>query len=397
MPASRLGEQGMTSPDSTPPSQSPGPKAFENVTQDSQIRIEESAVGSAIVSGSGNTVYVIHQTLESRREANPAEAAVAIGPNPYKGLSAFNENDADRYFGREVQVARLWQRFRELVESAGQPDAAPRVLPVLGPSGCGKSSLARAGFIPELARAPLPGKDRMRVAVMVPGTRPVEALAGVLAKAATQDAMPVSKTREFTDELNRQNTDGQYDGLRRIVNLMPEIQAAPLVVLVDQFEEVYSLCKEPQNPQALQDRQVFIENLLCAARDATGYLSVVITLRSDFLGETQRHPGLNQIVGSDQSVIVPAMTEDELRRAVAEPALRAGHGLDEATIALLVKDTEGRDGALPLLQFALARIWAGLGEGTAPAETYRAMNGVGGALADKAEALYTKLDGATPL
>jgi WD40 repeat protein len=96
-------------------------------------------------------------------------------------------------------------------------------------------------------------------------------------------------------------------------------------------------------------------------------------------------------VGSDQSVIVPAMTEDELHRAIAEPAKRAGHPLDEATIDLLVKDTEGREGALPLLQFALSRIWEGLSDGKTPAATYREMDGVGGALAGKAQELYEKL------
>ncbi|MEM6840058.1 MAG: AAA family ATPase, partial [Cyanobacteria bacterium P01_C01_bin.120] len=349
------------------------------------IRIEESAVGSAIVSGDGNTIYVIHQSAEQWRESISDEPAVAIGSNPYKGLAAFQESDADRYFGREEQVQRLWERFQALVEQSDRADAVPRFLPILGPSGCGKSSLARAGLIPELARKPLPGKSRMRVAVLVPGTHPVEALAGVLAKVATQDPMPVTKTREFTTELNLRTTAGLYDGMRRIADLMPQINDSPLVVLVDQFEEVYSLCKDPN------ERQAFIENLLCAASDATGNLSVVITLRSDFLGETQRHSLLNQVIGSDQSVIVPAMTESELRRAIAEPAKQAEYPLDEATIDLLVKDTEGREGALPLLQFALAQIWEGLGDGKTPAATYKEMGGVGGALAGKAQAIYDQL------
>ncbi|WP_346294308.1 AAA family ATPase [Sphaerothrix gracilis] len=386
----------MNASDSHQPSSNPAQTAFENVKagrdikayirQESNIRIEENAVGSAIVSGDHNTIYVIHQTTEHQHEARrPDDTAVSIGPNPYKGLAAFNENDADRYFGREGQVQRLWQRFQDLVEQSGRADAVPRFLPILGPSGCGKSSLARAGFIPELSRRPLPGKEQMRVAVLVPGTHPVEALAGVLAKVATQDPMPVTKTREFTTELKLPTAAGLYDGMRRIADLMPQIKDSPLVVLVDQFEEVYSLCKDPN------ERQAFIENLLCAASDPTGNLSVMITLRSDFLGETQRHPMLNQVIGSDQSVIVPAMTEAELRRAIAEPAKQVGHPLDEATVDLMVKDTEGREGALPLLQFALTRIWGELGEGTPPTETYRKMGGVGGALAGQAQEIYDKL------
>ncbi|MEO0828760.1 MAG: AAA family ATPase, partial [Cyanobacteria bacterium J06642_9] len=352
------------------------------------VRIEESAVGSAIVSGDGNTIYVIHQTTEQRYERQPTEGPSDIGPNPYKGLTAFKESDADRYFGREAQFERLLQRFQDLYTQA----SLPRFLPILGPSGCGKSSLARAGFIPALARQPLLGKDKMRVAVLVPGSHPLEALAGVLAKAATDDPLPVEKTEEFERVLRKPNDEGEYDGLRRIANLIPGIQDAPLVILVDQFEEVFSLRQDRHDPKEQALQQAFIDGLLQAASDPTGNVSVVITLRSDFLGETQQHKGLNQVIGSDQSVIVPAMTEDELREAIAAPAKQAGYPFDEAIIDLLVKDTEGREGALPLLQFALTRIWEGLIEGKAPADTYREMGGVGGALAGKAQDIYNHLD-----
>ncbi|MFZ4677873.1 MAG: ATP-binding protein, partial [Nodosilinea sp.] len=253
------------------------------------IQIQESAVGSAIVSGDGNTIYVIHQTTQQRQEPAAADTPVKLGPNPYKGLAAFTEQDGDRYFGREAQVERLWERFQRLVEQS----EVPRLLPILGPSGCGKSSLARAGLIPALAQRPVLGKAQLRVAVLVPGSHPLEALAGVLAKTATQDPLPVTKTREFATELGLISKEGAYDGLRRIASLIPQIHDAPLVVLVDQFEEVYSLCKDTD------ERQAFIDNLLTAAQDPSAQVSVVLTLRSDFLGETQRHPGLNQIIGSD--------------------------------------------------------------------------------------------------
>ena len=350
------------------------------------IRIEKSAVGSAIVSGDGNTIYVIQQTTEQQSRQPQADSLARIGPNPYKGLAAFKEADADCYFGREAQVERLWQRFQDLFEQSGRKNAVPRFLPILGPSGCGKSSLARAGLIPELARRPLPGKELMRVAALAPGTRPIEALAGVLAKATTQDPMPVTKTREFATELKLQTKVGNYDGLRRIADLMPNIKDSPLVVLVDQFEEVYSLCKD------IDERQAFIDALLCASADPAGNVSVVITLRSDFLGETQRHRLLNQVIGSDQSVIVSAMTENELHHAIAEPAKQAGRSLDEALVDLLIKDTEGREGALPLLQFSLTRIWQGLCENKEPLQTYREIGGVGGSLAGEAQRIYNKLD-----
>jgi hypothetical protein len=349
------------------------------------VQVEASTIGSAIVSGDGNSITIIHQATAAPVAAPPTPEIPepgAIGPNPYQGLAAFQEQDADRYFGREAQVERLWQRFQSLYEQT----ALPRFLPVLGPSGSGKSSLVRAGFIPELARRPLPGKTQLRVAVLVPGTRPVEALAGVLAKAATEDPLPVEKTAEFERVLKQPNEDGIYDGLRRIAALIPNIRAQPLVILVDQFEEVYSLCKDAEQ------RRVFIHGLLEAAHDPSGDVSVVITLRSDFIGETQRDAALNQVIGSDQSLLLPAMTVAELRRAISEPAKQAGQPLEAAIIEFLISDTKEREGALPLLQFALTRVWEGLNEGQAPADTYREMGGVGGALAGNAQKIYEKLD-----
>jgi WD40 repeat protein len=352
-------------------------KTIENKS----ITIEKDAVSSLIISGDGNKVVVYQSQFE--RTVVDSETTESIGPNPYKGLVAFYSEDSERYFGREKQIEKLWNLFRTLHENTTEPGAPLRLLPILGPSGCGKSSLARAGLIPELARRPLPGKHQARVAVFVPGAHPVEALATVLARIATNDQTPVAKTNEFEQVLKkaRNNT---YDGLRRIANVLPDIAVSPLVVLVDQFEEVYSLCKNKE------ERQIFIDNLIHAAGDSTGYVSIIITLRSDFLEEAQQHTALNQVIAA-KNVIVPAMSEDELRRAITKPAENAGHPLDEAVVTLLLKDTNGREGALPLLQFALTRIWEGLKKGVEPVKTLRDIGGVGGALAQEAERIFDSL------
>ncbi|MGB8699973.1 MAG: AAA family ATPase, partial [Thermosynechococcaceae cyanobacterium] len=306
--------------------------------------------------------------------------AAEIGPNPYKGLLAFHETDGDRFFGRDPQIQDLWKKFRTLHEA----ESATRLLTIYGPSGSGKSSLARAGLIPALARRPLPGRDRARGAVLVPGSHPLEALATVLARIATGDATPVAKTREFAAELKAVNSEGIYDGLRRIGDALPEIADKPLIVLVDQLEEVFTLCEDPA------ERDAFIRNLLCASGDRSKRVSAIVTLRSDFLGATQKHPQLNQLIAS-QGFFVAAMTVEGLREAITKPAELAGHPLDPSTVSLLIEQTEEREGALPLLQFALTRIWAGLAEGQEPAETLRAIGGVGGALAGEAERIYQSL------
>jgi hypothetical protein len=166
-----------------------------------------------------------------------------------------------------------------------------RLLAIVGPSGSGKSSVVRAGLVPELARRPIPGLANPRVAVVVPHTEPIGALANVLARLATNDPAPAAKTREFVDEIRRVTPSGIPDGLRRIANVLPGADRYPLILLVDQFEEVFTGAAEG-------GRSLFIETLLDAASDSSGRISVVLTLRSDFLGATARYPALDSAIAA---------------------------------------------------------------------------------------------------
>ena len=307
-----------------------------------------------------------------------------LGVNPYKGLAAFEESDADLFFGREEQIERLRLLFQELYERSSEEEATSRILAIIGPSGCGKSSLVKAGLIPTLKRHPLMSGQVFQVDVVTPKEHPVESLAAALARFATNDLLPVAKTREFASELATQNSSGEYDGLRRIVSLLPQLETSPLVLVIDQFEEIYSQCNDPE------ERNRFIESLLCAARDRNGRTSIVLTLRSDFLAHTQEHEALNSVIAS-QEVIIPAMTQKELRQAIELPAKKAGYNFEGAFTDLLVSETIGREGALPLLQFALSRVWDELAKGIDPTHTLREIGGVGGALASQAQQIYDKL------
>jgi uncharacterized protein YjbI with pentapeptide repeats len=330
-------------------------------------------------------VYLSHAQTEAE---SPQPDATNLGDNPYRGLLAFRETDGDRFFGRETQIEQLWEKFCHLHEDK----STVRVLPIYGPSGSGKSSLARAGLIPALAKRLLPGCERARLAVLVPGTHPLEALATVLARIATNDQTPVGKSQEFKRVLERSDDD-KYEGLRRIADVLPDIDVSPLIILVDQFEEVYTYAlslEQTKRDAFIVERDAFIENLLCAAAERSQRVSVILTLRSDFLGDTQQHPHLNKLF-STQGFLVPIMQPEELEIAITKPAERAGRKLDKAIVKLLVEQTQGREGTLPLLQFALTRIWEGLQNGVEPATTLENIGGVGGALAGEAQRLYESL------
>jgi hypothetical protein len=223
-----------------------------------QLTVRQGVVGSTVIAGDSNavtqTVTIIHQY--SRAEPEPDELArppTGFPPSPYKGLEAFYEDDADRFFGRATVVDGLWRRLRDLQAPPlpGQA-AATRLLAIIGPSGSGKSSVARAGLVPELARRPIPDLANPRVAIVVSRTEPIEALAIVLARIATNDSSPAAKTREFAEELRRPNQSGVQDGLRRIANVLPGADRHPLIVLVDQFEEVFTGAAEAERSRFIE-------------------------------------------------------------------------------------------------------------------------------------------------
>lgn len=355
--------------------------AFAALVADGELAVDGSD-GSSALSGRDNIIII--QNVRPVVPDKPASSD-PIRPNPYMGLFAFAERDADRFFGREESTERIIQRFRTLHEDTRREKAKVRLLPIVGPSGCGKSSLVRAGLIAQLAQNPLTDWRDIRVVVLQPGTRPLESLATALAKLMTSDAVPLTKSAELR-EILRQPHEGEFDGLRQIGATLSSDRRSPLIVFVDQMDEIYSLCDDAQ------ERNVFLDNLLVAAAEVGGRVSVIFTLRSDFLGETHDHPWLNALI-AEQAMIVPAMTKDQLRSAIAEPARAAGHPLDAASVDLLTEQTYGREGALPLLQFTLSRIWQGLVEGAEPADTLKRLGGVGGALAGEAQRIYDSLDG----
>lgn len=242
------------------------------------IEIGHDTSGSLLITGDHNsvTIYLDRDYQEPQSEQlQVMEKSQKLSANPYKSLTSFKEKDATRYFGREREITQIWQKFRDIYELTHGPESVPRILPVLGPSGCGKSSLIRAGVIPELARQPWPSKEHIRVAVISPGAHPTETLVRALLRAQAQntndflDKLSLANIRQEIKEIETPNKQGIYDGIRLFVDLIPHIQDSPLVLVIDQFEELYSLCK------STDERQIFLENLFVAASDPNRHLSII--------------------------------------------------------------------------------------------------------------------------
>lgn len=275
------------------------------------------------------------------RAVQPGRAQAAC---PFKGLEPFDVGDAELFFGRERLVAELVARL-----------PGTSLLGVIGPSGSGKSSAVRAGLLPALAAGVLPGSERWTRVLLRPGEQPGVALAGALGGVPLRAAL---------DRVER---------------------GARLLVVVDQFEEVFTVCAEPA------ERAAFLDELASAAAgDTEGRLLVVLALRADFYGACASHPWLARLLGANQ-VLVGPMRPDELGRAIEEPAAAAGLVVEPELAARLVEETAGRTGGLPLLSTTLLELWERRSGDRLTIQAYERTGGVNGAVARLAERAYDRL------
>jgi WD40 repeat protein len=293
------------------------------------ISVGHDALGNVFVTGDGNTVDVrlTIVTADARLQARDAPPA----GNPYRGLQAFGEADSAVFFGREDLIVRLWTRFHSL-----QRGSAPRILPVLGASGSGKSSLVRAGLLPELVRQPIDGMRSPIVLVLRPGAAPLQRLADGLARIAGGDAAPPG-SRLALDAVHAAARAGCGAGER-------------MVIFVDQLEELFTEC------DAEADRRGFLDALAHAADQPDRLVSVVFAMRNDFAGALRAHPAFADAV-REHRFTASALSRAQLLDAIERPARALGRPWPTGLVESLALQCEGRSGALPLLQFALTRLW----------------------------------------
>jgi WD40 repeat protein len=273
------------------------------------------------------------------------------GTCPYKGLASFAAADAAFFAGRERLVAELVARL-----------AVDHFLAIVGASGSGKSSLVAAGLLPALASGALPGSETWVCRVIRPGATPVRTLAAALAAS-------LDEPFDIEDVLTR-----ALDALRA---------GSRLVVVVDQFEETFTACADPV------ERTAFIDALV---RDPSEHrLVVAVVLRADHYEACAAHPELARLLGHHQ-ILVSAMTDAELARAVTEPAYRVGLSVEDALTHRVIEDAGGAPGALPLLSTALLQTWVRRSNATLTLAGYQESGGVRGAVGQLAEGVYESLD-----
>ncbi|MDC2957924.1 hypothetical protein PO587_26040 [Streptomyces gilvifuscus] len=320
-----------------PPYRKMAERAGYSTTALSQAAAGDQLPSLALVRAYAEVLDADPDAWERRwREADAeVRASSAEERAPYRGLARFEPGDSDLFFGRDKQVGELLGLVR-----------AHRFAVVSGPSGSGKSSLLRAGLIPALRQAQ--GTDRPAVIrVLTPGEQPARTHAEAL--------------------VPKDGGDGEGGG--------PDTW-----VIVDQFEELFTLCHD----RAERDR--FLD-LLLSAREPASRLRVAIAVRGDFYGHCGTHPHLAEAVGRATLLIGP-MGRDELRDVITRPATAEGLNVERALTARVIDEVTDRPGALPMLSHALLETWRRRRGRTLTLAAYEEAGGVRGAIATTAEQVY---------
>ena len=347
----------------------------------------------------------VHQRIQFNRSVETEESTINqliaairrepiehLGParsldeSPFPGLATFEEQDSEFFFGREAQVKQLLDKLRPGAVSDDRANDRHRFLAVVGASGSGKSSLVRAGLIPAIKSGAFLDSATWPILVFRPaqvGHDPLHNLCYSLTNAfpeigRSQDlAALIDQLRHDHRQLNWQ--------LSAILHARPE--TARIVIVVDQFEEVFTVCQDPDS------RRAFIDALVFAASEERGRVIVILSLRADFYVRCAEHEQLAKLISGNQELLGP-LSEDQLRDAITRPADQAGCQVEPGLIDVLLGAMKNQTNGLPLLQFALRELWI-RGKGhKLSLENYHLIGELDGALDREADRVYAHLTSA---
>jgi serine/threonine protein kinase len=284
-------------------------------------------------------------------------------PNPYKGLNAFEEGDADTFFGRERAVKQLLSQFS---------NPQKRFLALIGPSGSGKSSIIRAGLIPQFRKNAVANSANWFFSTMVPSNDPFREMSEALLR--------VSITApENWGKMLRKN----IQGLHKLLGMVLPEDNSQLLLFIDQFEEVFTLWDNEK------EREIFLGSLWYALKQPNSHLRLIITLRADFYDRPLHYQQFAGLLRENTEVVLP-LDFQELGAAILEPANKVGLKVDPRLANTLLEDVHSQPGALPLLQYTLTELYERRDKEAHEIryDDYKRLGGISGALAERAQEIY---------
>lgn len=330
-----------------------------------------TAAGNAAIDQSRHVIYNYYYSREESRSVAVSDTPLPDDlPCPYRGLFHFGPDDAEFFFGRDVFVAELVN----VVQTRA-------FVPVLGASGSGKSSVVLAGLVPRLQQM-----GHWQFTHFRPGSDPFHALALALVPLyqPAQDATDqIAQARKLASYLR----DGEVllaDVIARIQQNYPNQR---VLLIADQFEELYTLCSEEVT------RRSFLDCLLSSLATATGQTSplvLVATMRADFLANALSYRPFADVL-QNGDVKLGVMNQEELRQVIEKPAAKLGVAFEAGLVQRILDGVESQPGNLPLLEFALTELWGRRNGKQLTHAAYETIGEVEGALAGYADQQYARL------
>jgi energy-coupling factor transporter ATP-binding protein EcfA2 len=322
-----------------------------------------------IFANSGGIIHLTRIQTKIEPVGEISENVVASDICPYRGLQYFDftEADAKYFYGRQAVTDRLIEKVRQ-----------SNFLTLLGASGNGKSSLVRAGLLYQLQQGrKLSGSDTWQLRIFRPGEHPLQSLAQAFLDAELSDIQRASQLGQAEDLINK--------GSQGLGQLIDAANCERVVLVVDQFEEVFTLCENDQ------ERKHFFDSLLTALQRCGRKFCLVLTMRADFFGKCAEYAELAAKIQENLLTVTP-MNRQELEQAIIAPAKQVNLTVEPELVEQIIDDMGDSPGILPLLQYTLTEIWQQrTGEGKLTLATYSRFGGVKGTLQKRATEVYESL------
>ncbi|MEM1256147.1 MAG: AAA family ATPase, partial [Cyanobacteria bacterium P01_H01_bin.21] len=306
--------------------------------------------------------------------------------NPFPGLRPFDLDEEHLFFGREGQADELLERLNQT-----------GFLAVVGSSGSGKSSLVRAGLLPSLYSGFLnEASSHWRVALMRPGNAPIRNLAEALNEPDVFGQALEDEDRDLYIELTETTLRRGDLGLVEVVKQARMAVRESLLLVIDQFEELFRFKRMADTVAADDEAAAFVKLFLTAVQQEAVPIYVVLTMRSDFLGDCAQFRGLPEAI-NDSQYLIPRMTRDQRRSAVEGPVAVGEATITPRLVNRVLNDMGDDPDQLPILQHAMMRTWRRWSKDHTPGEPldlrhYEAIGGMTQSLSQHADEIYGTLD-----
>lgn len=287
---------------------------------------------------------------------------------PYPGLKPFSKDDAEHFWGREGYISQLIKKSNR-----------NSIVAVIGQSGCGKTSLVNAGLIPHFQ------KDEANAIIeFEPGSDPfISFFRSLMTANATSS---IIKRASEIESLKRELRTGNID-LDFVIDSVFELNPTKkrLIIFINQFEEIYTRCKEEEIRTLFLDKLVNLRN----SQYAPFKITVVLTLRIDYLDAVMKHiPFVDKL--QEGTLFLPLMGTKQLKKAIIEPAKRMGVKFESGLVERIIEDAGEEAGRLPLIQLSLQLLWDGQANGYMTHSTYESFGGVKSVINDTADHIFSQ-------